>query len=146
VDAAKAEAAPLLGPERLAAASETRNGSCSALLEMLGRSDLGRPNHAAVLGELSVAVAWRLRGVSRAFRGWCGSALAAMPRVVAVGGQQQQNRGWMTLATAVSLDLVTLAWGGGGMVPDLPRLCENMSVGQLPGGRLVVAGGVDDAH
>ena len=55
VDAAKVEAAPLLGPERLAAAREARNGSCSGLLEMLGRSDLGRPNHAAVLGELSVA-------------------------------------------------------------------------------------------
>ena len=33
VDAAKVEAAPLLGPERLAAAREARNGSCSGLLE-----------------------------------------------------------------------------------------------------------------
>ena len=38
----------------------------------------GRGGH----GELSVAVVWRLRGVSRAFRGWCGSVLEAMPRVV----------------------------------------------------------------
>ena len=109
VDAAKAEAAALLGPERLAAAREARNGSCSGLLEMLGRSDLGRPNHAAVLGELSVAAVWRLRGVSRAFRGWCGSALAAMPRVVAVGGRQSVGGVVTQFATAVSLDLATLA-------------------------------------
>jgi hypothetical protein len=141
VDAATAEAAPLLGPERLAAAREARNGSCSGLLEMLGRSDLGRPNHAAVLGELSVAVVWRLRGVSRAFRAWCGSALAAMPRVVAIGGMQIIEGVETALATTVSLDLATLAWGGGGAVPDLPAPCESFSLGQLPGGRLVAAGG-----
>ena len=113
---AKAEAALLLGPARVVAAREVRNGSCSALLEMLGRSDLGRPNHAARLGdELYVAALWRLRGVSRAFRGWCGLALAAMPRVVAVGGARVVTR----LTTAVSLDLATLVWGGGGAVPDL---------------------------
>ena len=85
VDTVKAEVVPLLG--RLAAVREARNNSCSALLEMLGRSDAD----AAVLGELSVATVWRLRGVSRAFRGWCGSALAAMPRVVAVGGVQKKT-------------------------------------------------------
>ena len=121
VDAAKAEAAPLLGPERLAAACEARNGSCSGLLEILGRSDLGRPNHAAVLGELSVATVWRLRGVSRAFRGWCGSALAAMPRVIVVGGAHEEaytldnllNRVDTMLATAVSLDLGGVTGSGG---------------------------------
>ena len=105
---AKAEVAPLLGPERLAVACEARNGSCSGLLEMLERSDLGRPNHAAVLGELSVAVVWRLRGVSRAFRSWCGSALEAMPRVMVVGGMQSIGGVVTLLATAVSLDLATL--------------------------------------
>jgi hypothetical protein len=144
VDAAKAEAAPLIGPERLAAAREARNGSCSKLLEMLGRSDLGRPNHAEVLGELSVALLWRLRGVSRAFRGWCGSALAAMPRVLAVGGIQTIQGVHTVVATAVSLDLATLAWGGGGTVLDLPAPCTSFSLGQLPGGRLVVAGGRTD--
>jgi hypothetical protein len=144
VDAAKAEAAPLLGPERLAAAREARNGSCSGLLEMLGRSDLGRPNHAAVLGELSVAAVWRLRGVSRAFRGWCRSALAAMPQVVAVGGAQRLEGALTTLGTTVSLDLGTLAWGGGGTMPDLPVPCAGFSLGQLPGGRLVAAGGSAD--
>jgi hypothetical protein len=143
VDAAKAEAAALLGPERLAAAREVRNGSCSELLEMLGRSDLGRPNHAAVLGELSVVTVWRLKGVSRAFHGWCGSVLAAMPRVVAVGGQQVEGERWTTLATAVSLDLATLAWGGEDTLPDLPAPNEGFSLGQLPGGRLVAAGGSD---
>jgi hypothetical protein len=56
----------------------------------------------------------------------------------------------MFLATAVSLDLATLAWGGGGAVPDLPAPpCigfsttprERFSLGQLPGARLVAAGG-----
>jgi hypothetical protein len=108
---------------------------------MLGRSDAD----AAVLGELSVAAVWRLRGVSRAFRGWCGSALAAMPRVVAVGGMQSIGGMVTLLATAVSLDLATLAWGGGGTdVPDLPAPCESFSLGQLPGGRLVAAGGTAD--
>jgi hypothetical protein len=146
VDAAKAEAASLLGPARLAAAREVRNGSCSALLEMLGRSDLGRPNHAAVLGKLSLAAVWRLRGVSRAFRSWCGSALAAMPRVVAVGGSQRIYGVKIFLATAVSLDLATLAWGGESAVPDLPAPCVRFSLGQLPGGRLVAAGGSTDGH
>ena len=88
-----------------------------------------------------MAAVWRLRGVSRAFRGWCGSALAAMPRVVAVGGMQRLEGVETTLATAVSLDLATLAWGGGGAVPDLPAPCMGFSLGQLPGGRLVAAGG-----
>ena len=74
-----------LSPEQLAAAREAQNGSCSALLVTLGHVP---DADAAVLGELSVAAVWRLRGVSRAFRGWCGSALAAVPRVVAVGGVQ----------------------------------------------------------
>jgi hypothetical protein len=101
-----------LSPKQLAAA-RALNGSCSKLLMMLGHfPDVD----AAVLGELSVATVWRLRGVSRAFRGWCGSALAAMPRVVAVGGRKSVGGVVTRLATAVSLDLATLAWGGGGSV------------------------------
>jgi hypothetical protein len=133
-----------LSPEQLAAAREARNGSCSALLVTLGHVP---DADAAVLGELSVAAVWRLRGVSRAFRGWCGSALAAMPRVVAVGGVHETIQGvTTTVATAVSLDLATLAWGGGGTdVPDLPAPCISFSLGLLPGGRLVAAGGIADA-
>jgi hypothetical protein len=97
-----------------------------------------------VLGELSVAAVWRLRGVSRAFRGWCGSALVAMPRVVAIGGQQTVQGVETVLATVVSLDLATLSWGGGGTVPDLPVPRGGFSLGQLPGGRLVVAGGISE--
>jgi hypothetical protein len=130
-----------LSPEQLAAAREARNGSCSELLVILGHV----PDAAtAVLGELSVAVVWRIRGVSRAFRGWCGSALVAMPRVVAIGGAQSIEGVWTILATAVSLDLATLAWGGGGAVPDLPVPCTGFVLGQLPGGRLVAAGGNAD--
>jgi hypothetical protein len=141
VDTVKAEMTPLLG--RLAVAREARNSSCSALLEMLGRSDAD----AAVLGELSVAMVWRLRGVSRAFRGWCGSALAAMPRVVAVGGLHEGEYIETVVATAISLDLATLAWGGGGMVPDLPDPRAEFSLGQLPEvGRLVVAGGISEIN
>ena len=128
-----------LNPEQLAAARDARNGSCSALLVTLGRSDAD----AAVLGELSVAAVWRLRGVSRAFRGWCGSALAAIPRVVAVGGMQIIG-GVLHVeqfAPAISLDLATLAWGGGGTVPDPPAPCMGCSLGQLLGGRLVAIGG-----
>jgi hypothetical protein len=130
-----------LSPEQLAAAREAWNGSCSELLVTLGHV----PDAAAVvLGELSVARVWWLRGVSRAFRGWCGSALAAMPRVVAVGGMQSIQGVQTAVATAVSLDLATLAWGGGGAVPDLPAPCmgfsESFSLhGQLPGGRLVAS-------
>jgi hypothetical protein len=68
-----------------------------------------------------------------------------MPWVVAVGGRQRIGgfgpfgRATTTpaptpLATAVSLDLATLAWGGGGTVPDLPTPREEISLGQLPGG------------
>jgi hypothetical protein len=148
-----------LSPEQLAAARvDARNGSCSALLVTLGHVP---DADAAVLGELSVAAVWRLRGVSRAFRGWCVSALAAMPRVVAVGGRQlspelsdrscqrqaaqlgrQLPLGLTTVvATAVSLDLATLAWGGGGTVPDLLAPRTGFSLGQLSGGRLVAIGG-----
>jgi hypothetical protein len=136
METVKAEVAPLLG--RLAAAREAQNNSCSALLEMFGRSDAD----AAVLGELSVAAVWRLRGVSRAFRGWCGSVLATMPRVVAFGGVQGIGHDETPVATVVSLDLATLAWGGGGTVPDLPGPRAGFSLGQLAGGRLVVAGGI----
>jgi hypothetical protein len=146
VDVAKAEAAPLLGAERLSVAREARNGSCSGLLEMLGRSDLGRPNHVVVLGELSVAAVWRLMGVSRAFRGWCSLALVAMPRVVAIGGMECIGDGvrWLgDWTTTVSLDLATLAWGGASdVLPTKRAPCESFSLGQLPGGRLVVAGGL----
>jgi hypothetical protein len=130
-----------LSPEQLAAAREARNGSCSTLLVTLGHVPDAL---AAVLGEMSVAVVWRLRRVSRAFRGWCGSALAAMPWVVVVGGRQRIGDFGATttpLATGASLDLATLAWGGGGAVPDLPTPRDEFSLGQLPGGRLVAAGG-----
>jgi hypothetical protein len=131
-----------LSPDQLAAAREARNDSCSAVLDTLGHVP---DADAAVLRELSVAAVWRLRGVSRAFRGWCGSALGAMPRVVAVGGAQRLEGGRLTtLATTVSLDLETLAWGGGGTVPDLPVPCVGFSLGQL-GGRLVAIGGSADA-
>jgi hypothetical protein len=131
-----------LSPEQLAAAREARNGSCSELLGTLGHVP---DADAAVLGEMSVAAVWRLRRVSRAFRGWCGSALAAMPRVVAVGGRQQIGDFGATTPGgarhAVSLDLATLALGCGGTVPDLPTPRKEFSLGQLLGGRLVAAGG-----
>jgi hypothetical protein len=58
--------------------------------------------------------------------------------VVAVGGA---NNPIHPLAQ-VRLDLATLAWGGGSTVPpDLPAPCTGFSLGQLSGGRLVVAGG-----
>jgi hypothetical protein len=69
-----------------------------------------------------------------------------MPWVVAVGGMQQPGgvASMRALAAAVSLDLATLAWGCGGTVPDLPTPREGFSLGQLPGGRLVAAGGSTD--
>ena len=91
---------------------------------------------------------WPLSTVTRSGRVLCTAGnspnstqlLSAMPRVVAVGGMQSIGSVETTLATVVSLDLATLAWGGGGAVPDLPAPCESFSLGQLPGGRLVVAG------
>ena len=42
--------------------------------------------HAAVLRAFSVVELWRLRRVCRAFHRWGTAALAALPRVAAVGG------------------------------------------------------------
>jgi hypothetical protein len=64
-----------LSPEQLAAAHEARNGSCCALLVTLGHVP---DADAAVLGELSVAAVWRMRGVSQL-------RVAGVPRLVRVG-------------------------------------------------------------
>ena len=70
VDAAKTSATELVSPDRLATAKEARNEGCNELVRLMGGVDVDGSNHAAILGSLSVASLWRLRGVCRAFRRW----------------------------------------------------------------------------
>eukprot|EP01045_Picozoa_sp_COSAG04_P000873 COSAG04_NODE_25_length_37336_cov_18.966941_17_plen_534_part_00 len=92
--------------------------------------------HAAVLRAFSVAELWRLRRVCRAFHRWGTAALAALPRVAALGGN---GNGGPTASVEV-LDLSTLRWSAGG-VPALPEpRCRHTACG-FADGRLVVAGG-----
>eukprot|EP01046_Picozoa_sp_COSAG06_P064628 COSAG06_NODE_15527_length_1064_cov_1.337824_2_plen_205_part_01 len=78
VDAAKADAIELLSADRLASATESRNESCSELIQMMGRVDLGCTNHAKILRHLGVVSLWRVRGVCRGFRRWATSMLSSL--------------------------------------------------------------------
>ena len=58
--------------------------SLAALETLMAEDQMDR--HAAVLRAFSVVELWRLRRVCRAFHRWGTAALAALPRVVVVGG------------------------------------------------------------
>ena len=57
--------------------------SLAALETLMAEDQMDQ--HAAVLRAFSVVELWRLRRVCRAFHRWGTAALAALPRVVAVG-------------------------------------------------------------
>eukprot|EP01047_Picozoa_sp_COSAG01_P075990 COSAG01_NODE_13198_length_1621_cov_1.834428_3_plen_106_part_00 len=62
---------------------------------------------ARVLGELGVRELWRLRGVSRAFRGWSSVVLGGMPLLLAVGVHSAED------------DESSQGGGGGGSGSDI---------------------------
>eukprot|EP01045_Picozoa_sp_COSAG04_P018824 COSAG04_NODE_1771_length_5618_cov_50.466932_7_plen_362_part_00 len=109
--------------------------SLAALETLMAEDQMDQ--HAAVLRAFSVVELWRLRRVCRAFHRWGTAALAALPRVVAVGGMDAD----MNAMTGVEvLDLSTLRWSSG-VVPALPEPRSWHSACSLGAGRVVVAGG-----
>jgi hypothetical protein len=137
VDVAKARAAPLLGAERLAAAREARNRSCSQLIRMLERADLGGGNAHVVFGHLYVLELWRARGVCKAFRRWAREALTRLPRPLAVGGTMERS-------DTEAMNLATLKWTAHPAiaVPPLPEPVDNHAIASSASGRLTLVGGV----
>ena len=83
----------------------------------------------------------RLRRVCRAFHRWGTAALAALPRVVVVGGFDSDEG---ELAGVEVLDLSTLRWSSSGVVPALPEPRRGHSTCAFGDGRVVVAGGADE--
>merc|ERR1711900_151023 len=59
--------------------------SLAALETLMAEDQMDQ--HAAVLRAFSVVELWRLRRVCRAFHRWGTAALAALPRVMVVGGE-----------------------------------------------------------
>ena len=90
--------------------------SLAALETLMAEDQMDQ--HAAVLRAFSVVELWRLRRVCRAFHRWGTAALAALPRVVVVGGEDVLRRLMMTGAEV--LDLSTLRWSSG-VVPALSQ-------------------------
>eukprot|EP01045_Picozoa_sp_COSAG04_P013869 COSAG04_NODE_1007_length_8800_cov_5.348006_3_plen_186_part_00 len=110
--------------------------SLAALETLMAEDQMDQ--HAAVLRAFSVVELWRLRRVCRAFHRWGTAALAALPRVVVLGGHDMTD-GQQTAGVEV-LDLSMLRWSSG-VVPALPEPRTSHSVCALGDGRVVVAGG-----
>ena len=102
--------------------------SLAALETLMAEDQMDQ--HAAVLRAFSVVELWRLRRVCRAFHRWGTAALAALPRVVAIGGGYAGVEG---------LDLSTLRWSSS-VIPALPE-SRLYHAACCADGRLVVAGG-----
>eukprot|EP01045_Picozoa_sp_COSAG04_P010048 COSAG04_NODE_603_length_12170_cov_2.393836_11_plen_375_part_00 len=114
-----------------------------AALETLMAEDR-TDQHGAVLRAFSVVELWRLRRVCRAFHRWGTAALAAMPRIVVLGGQfwdADEGEDERT-ASAEALDLSTMRWAAD-VVPALPVPRQFHSACSF-GDRIVVAGGNTD--
>ena len=110
--------------------------SLAALETLMAEDQMDQ--HAAVLRAFSVVELWRLRRVCRAFHRWGTAALAALPRVVAVGGSDADND---DTASVEVLDLSTLRWSSG-VVPALPEPRGWHGACGFGDGRVVVAGGL----
>eukprot|EP01045_Picozoa_sp_COSAG04_P001784 COSAG04_NODE_61_length_30104_cov_10.610932_19_plen_360_part_00 len=113
--------------------------SLAALETLMAEDQMDQ--HGTVLRAFSVVELWRLRRVCRAFHRWGTAALAALPRVVVVGGEL---RGGGDTAGVEVLDMSTLQWASG-VVPALPTTRIYHSLCSFPDGRLVAAGGWADA-
>jgi hypothetical protein len=148
----RARVEPLMDAEPLAAAREARNDECSALVRLMGSAHLGEHEQsgAYILRSLSVVVLWRLRRVSRSFRRWGTEALAAMPWPIVAGGQirpgvggYQDSRAGFT-ARVAALDMASLRWSSGIAVPSLGEPRARHAMCGLPGGQIILVGGVND--
>ena len=109
--------------------------SLAALETLMAEDQMDQ--HAAVLRAFSVVELWRLRRVCRAFHRWGTAALAALPRVVAIGGRDAD--GERTAGVEV-LDLSTHRWSSG-VVPALPEPRDWHASCAFGNGRVMVAGG-----
>ena len=89
--------------------------SLAALETLMAEDQMDQ--HAAVLRAFSVVELWRLRRVCRAFHRWGTAALAALPRIVAMGGVVGAAE---ITATTEVLDLSTMRWSAA--LPALPEL------------------------
>ena len=112
--------------------------SLAALETLMAEDQMDQ--HATMLRAFSVVELWRLRRVCRAFHRWGTAALAAMPRVVAVGGGLT-NGGTEPTASVDVLDLSSLRWSSV-VVPELPQPRQFHAVCCF-GDRVVVMGGDD---
>ena len=108
--------------------------SLAALETLMAEDQMDQ--HGTVLRAFSVVELWRLRRVCRAFHRWGTAALAALPRVVAVGGRDTYGE---ATASVEVLDLSTLRWSSG-VVPALPEPRASHSACAFADGRVVVAG------
>eukprot|EP01045_Picozoa_sp_COSAG04_P027564 COSAG04_NODE_4064_length_2328_cov_1.284432_1_plen_368_part_00 len=107
-----------------------------AALETLMTEDQ-MDQHAAVLRAFSVVELWRLRRVCRAFHRWGTAALAALPRVAAIGGTDADGE---PTAGVEVLDLSTLRWSSN-VLPALPEPRQYHGACAFRDGRVVVVGG-----
>ena len=109
--------------------------SLAALETLMAEDQMDQ--HAAVLRAFSVVELWRLRRVCRAFHRWGTAALAALPRVVAVGETDADSE---ALADVEVLELSTLRWSSS-VIPALPGSRMYNATCCADDGRLIVAGG-----
>ena len=84
-----------------AAAAAPFQWSLAALETLMAEDQMDQ--HAAVLRAFSVVELWRLRRVCRAFHRWGTAALAALPRVVAVGGSDVDEQATAAVEVGVSV-------------------------------------------
>ena len=122
----------------MAAAAAPFQWSLAALETLMAEDQMDQ--HAAVLRAFSVVELWRLRRVCRAFHRWGTAALAALPRVLVVGGADADGD---ALAGVEVLDLSTLRWSSG-VVPVLPEPRKWHSACSYDDGRVVAAGGAEE--
>lgn len=136
----------------LAKITEARNRKHSELIMLLTISSrescIGPPCREVVFSCFTVVELWRLREVCRAFRGWASEQLAALPRVVAVGGSvldvdAEPSPRVVATGSVEMLNFATLKWSRrAGVMPRLPdpRAFQDVTC-SYPDGRVVVGGG-----
>eukprot|EP01045_Picozoa_sp_COSAG04_P024557 COSAG04_NODE_3080_length_3189_cov_3.872168_2_plen_422_part_00 len=110
--------------------------SLAALETLMAEDQMDQ--HGNVLRAFSVVELWRLRRVCRAFHRWGTAALAAMPRIAAIGGQVAGDG---TTDGVEVLDLSTMRWHLHHLMPALPAARRYHSSCSFPDGRVVVVGG-----
>lgn len=136
----------------------------SGLLRLLDRREDLRP---LLLSPelLGIVGLWRLRGVCRVLRQWGSEQLAALPRVVALGGSIMVRehdarpeghagpwpagalKGGVATASVGTLDPETLRWhAAAGSLPPLPIQRNRHTASSFADGRVVLCGGSNTGH